>query len=182
MFCSGDEQLAVFDKDEQDMVIRYRGAITKWLSEPNLRDIDIINFLVNEFGIKKSQAYYDIARIKILIGNVQNAGKEFQRYRATEMILKGYQVAAEADTQLEVKQAIAMIRAGEALVRVHMLDKNELDQVPWDDIIPIDLEPSTDVSVLGRKKVENIEELQRKLREKYGKAIDVQFTEVPNGE
>lgn len=182
LFSSGDEQEMAFDKNEQDMVVRYRGAITKWLSEPNLRDVDIINFMVNLFEIKKSQAYYDLSRIKILIGNVQNPGKEFQRYRATEMILSGYNRAADADSHLEVKQAMAMIRAGEALAKVHMLDKNELDNVPWEDIIPIELEPTTDVSVLGRKKIDNIEELQRKMREKYGKAIDVQYTDIGNGE
>jgi hypothetical protein len=170
----------VFDKREQDMVMRFRGAFTKWLSEPHLRDTQMINFLETEFGISERQAYRDLPMVKSLIGNVTMAGKEFQRHRANEMILKGYEIAKDAESNMEVKQAMAMIRAGEALVKVHKLDKNDLDVRPFDDIIPMELEPSTDVSVIGRKPIANLEELKQKLRRKYGgePVQDVEFTEV----
>ncbi len=172
----------VFDKREQDIVIRYRAAFTKWISEPHLRDIKIINYLCAEYDISERQAYRDLSDIKALIGNVRNASQEFQRFRASEMILKGYEIAKDASSNMEVKQAMAMIRAGEALVKVHKLDKDGLDNIPWDDIIPIELEPTTDVSVMNRKKIENLAELQAKLRKKYGSAPveDVPFTYVSN--
>jgi hypothetical protein len=175
---SSDE--IVFDQREQDIVIRFRGAFVKWLSEPHLRDTQIINYLQTEFGISQRQAYRDLPQIKSLIGNVTMAGREFQRHRANEMILKGYEIAKDAISHLEVKQAIAMIRAGEALVKVHKLDKNDLDIHPFDDIIPLELEPSTDVSVIGRKKIENLEELKQRLRRKYGgePVQDIDFIEV----
>jgi hypothetical protein len=179
LFADQETCAVVFSKDQQEVIIRYRASFTKWLSEPFLRDVQMCVFLKNVFGISESQAYLDISRIKILLGNVVNAGKEFQRHRATEMILKGYDLAAEADSHMEVKQAMAMIRAGEALVRVHKLDKEDMDIIPWDDIIPLELEPTTDVSVIGRKRIENLEELKEKLRLKYGgQPVDVSFTEV----
>lgn len=180
LFAERDQLPQVFDKREQDMVIRYRATFTKWISEPHLRDIQIINHLTHEYELSERQAYRDLSNIKALIGNVRNAGKEFQRYRASEMILKGYEIAKDAGSTMEVKQAMTMIRAGEALVKVHKLDKDDLDNIPWGDIIPINLEPTTDVSVMNRKKIENLEELQAKLRKKYGAAPieDTTFTEV----
>lgn len=179
LFASREVCEVVFDKDQQEVVLRYRAAFTKWLSEPFLRDNQMISYLKVAFGIGEAQAYRDLSRIKSLIGNVHNAGKEFQRHRATEMILKGYDMAAEADSHLEVKQAMAMIRAGEALVRVHKLDKDEIERIPWEDIIPLQLEPTTDISVIGRKRIENLEELQQKLRRKYGgEPVDIAYTDV----
>lgn len=179
LFSSENDTNIVFAKDEQEVVLRYRAAFTKWLSEPQLRDNQMIHYLKETFGIQNSQAYIDLSRIKALIGNVTNAGKEFQRHRATDMILRGYELAQEAESHLEVKQAMAMIRAGEALVRVHMLDKADIENIPWDDIIPLELEPSTDVSVIGRKRINNLDELQRKLREKYGaQPEDVPFIDL----
>lgn len=176
-----DEQgeKVVFDTREKDVVIRFRAAFTKWISEPHLRDVQMLNFLQG-FGISERQAYRDLPLIKALVGNITVAAKEFQRHRANEMILKGFEIARDAESNLEIKQALAMIRAGEALVKVHKLDKNDLDIRPFDDIVPLELEPSTDVSVIGRKRIENLEELKRKLRAKYGgePIQDVEFTEV----
>jgi hypothetical protein len=90
LFASEKEIPRLFNEKEQGMILRFRGAFTKWLSDPHLRDIQMINYLVNEFGISRSQAYTDLNIIKSLIGNVTMAGKEFQRYRANEMILLGF--------------------------------------------------------------------------------------------
>ena len=181
LFAPRSETLLVFDKDEQDVVLRYRAAFTKWLAEPFLRDNEMINYLKTTFDIKEAQAYRDLSRIKSLLGNITVAGKEFQRHRATEMILKGYDLASTAESNLEVKQAMAMIRAAEALVKVHKLDKEEMERIPWEDIIPLELEPTTDISVIGRKRIDNLEELQRKLRQKYGsEPVDIPFTDVTN--
>lgn len=178
-----EKENLVFHKDEQEVVQRYRAAFTKWLSDPSLRDYEMISYLKVTFGISDTQAYRDLSRIKSLIGNVQNAGKEFQRHRATEMILKGYALAVEADSHLEVKQAMAMIRAAEALVRVHKLDKEEMERIPWEDIIPLDLEPTTDISVIGRRRIDNIGELQQKLRSKYGGVpADTSYMEIHGDE
>jgi len=180
LFDENSDGNIIFNKREQDVIIRFRAAFIKWFSEPHLRDTQMINYLVTQFDISERQAYYDLPKIKSLIGNVHVAGKEFQRHRANEMILKGYEVAKDAESHFEVKQAMAMIRAGEALVKVHKLDKEDLDNLPFEDIIPLELEPSTDISVIGRRKIENLEELKRKLRKKYGDqpVEDIDFTEM----
>lgn len=170
-----------FTKDEQEMIIRYRDTYVHWLSQPQKSDRDVVEYIIKQYDVSETTAYRDLPRIKLLLGNVQSASKEFHRHTANHMIREGYKKALDAKKLTEVKQALAMIRAGEALVRVNKLDKDELDDIPWDDIIPLNLEPSTDVSVIGRKRIPNLEEVQRKLRKKYGLldgAEDAEYTEL----
>jgi hypothetical protein len=171
-----------FDKDEQDMILRYRDAYTHWLAHPEKNDTEMIYYLTDILDVSKSTAYRDLARIKLLIGNVKSVSIEFHRHTANYMIREGYKMAVEAKSVLEVKQAEAMIRAGQALVKVNKLDKDVSEQIPWENIIPLDLEPSTDVSVIGRKPIADLEKVMAKLRKKYGSAPveDVPFTEVNN--
>lgn len=169
-----------FDKDEQDMILRYRDAYTHWLAHPEKNDSEMIYYLTDILQVSKSTAYRDLARIKLLIGNVKSVSIEFHRHTANYMIREGYKMAVDAQSALEVKQAEAMIRAGQALVKVNKLDKDVSEQIPWENIIPLDLEPSTDVSVIGRKPIADLEKLQAKLRKKYGSAPveDVPYTEM----
>lgn len=184
LFTESSNLPVVFDAREQEIVLRFRAAFTKWIEAPYMRDTDIVNFCMNQFGISQSQAYRDLSTIKILVGNVKNAAKDFQRYRASEMILKGFELARTAESATDVKQAMAMIRAGEALVKVHKLDKDELENFKWDEIIPMELEPTTDVSVIGRKRIPDLQALKDKLRRKYGvqQVEDVKFSDISDGE
>jgi hypothetical protein len=178
LFAGKEEQIEEFNADQQAVVLRYRAIFSKWLAEPMLSDVMMKNYIANTFEVCDNTAWKDVSRIKIIIGNVQNASKEFQRYRATEMILAGYEMASDAHSQLEVKQAQIMIKAGETLGRIYMLDKNEIDRIPWEDIIPMELEPTTDISVIGRKPMKNLEEVKQRLRKKYGSPVDVPYEEI----
>ena len=48
LFSNGGEQLPVFDRDEQEIVLRYRASFVKWLSEPGLRDADMVGYLQSD--------------------------------------------------------------------------------------------------------------------------------------
>ena len=183
LFVDQDDLPVHFDRDEQDMILRYRDAYTHWLAHPEKNDSEMIYYLTDILNVSKSTAYRDLSRIKLLIGNVKGVSIEFHRHTANYMIREGYKMAVEAKTVLEVKQAEAMIRAGQALVKVNKLDKDVSEQIPWADIIPLNLEPSTDVSVIGRKPIADLEKVMAKLRKKYGSAPveDVPFTEVNDG-
>ncbi|HAQ19584.1 MAG TPA: hypothetical protein DCR40_10190 [Prolixibacteraceae bacterium] len=172
-----------FDADEQNMIIRLRDAYVHWLAHPEKNDSEMINYITETYDVSQSTAYRDLPRVKILIGNVKSVSREFHRHTANHMIREGYKMAVDAESLLEVKQAEAMIRAGQALVKVNKLDKDESEALPWEDIVPLDLEPSTDVSVIGRKPIANLKEIQAKLRKKYGVQVEeVSYTEVSNGE
>lgn len=169
-----------FDRDEQNMILRYRDAYTHWLAHPEKNDTEIIEYIMETYAVGSSTAYRDLPRIKILIGNVKSVSVEFHRHTANYMIREGYKMAVDAQSALEVKQAEAMIRAGMALVKVNRLDKDVSKLIPWENIIPLNLEPSTDVSVIGRKPIPDLEKVQARLRKKYGNISieDVNYTEI----
>jgi hypothetical protein len=167
LFCTKETMQNIFSVPEQDVLIRIRTAYTKWFSEPYLTDFQIVNFLKNEFKIQKTCAYHDLAIVKSLLGEITNASKDFTRYRVTEMLLQGFQLAENAKNQTEISKAIAFVKAAEALVKVHNLNQKEMDYIRLEDIIPIELEPPTEISVIGSKPVANLEELKEKLRKRY---------------
>lgn len=185
LFDEGDELIQHLDKDEQEIVKRVRGAFTLMLENPGKSDATLATWLVDNYGISKTTAFRDISRTKTLLGNVKNASKDFQRYRANEMILQGYELAKDAKSDIEVKRAVAMIRAGEALGKVNKLDKEEGEELPYGDIIPIELQSTDDVSVIPgyKRKYKSREELaaaQDRVRKRYGgesKYIEAQIVE-----
>lgn len=88
LFTDEKEVALIFTKPEQDMILRYRAIFTKWLSDWHLADKEMVSFIKKEFNMSSTMAYVDIANVKLLLGNVATAGKEFQRFRATEMVME----------------------------------------------------------------------------------------------
>jgi hypothetical protein len=60
------------------------------------------------------------------------------------------------------------------LGKYNRLDKEDSVEIPWDDIIPQSIEPTTDPTVLGIKPLENKEEAIRKMYEKYREEIEIE--------
>ncbi len=189
LFADEDTSVKIFTKPEQDMIIRYRALFTKWLDDWALDDKNMVKYIMEEYGMSQSAAYNDVANIKYLLGNVKNAGKEFQRYRANEMVMSAYKIANDADNKIDIGRAEAIVKAAVALVKINKLNMNEDEPVDWDSIIPADFETTDDVSVLGIKKIPNLKEVQAKIREKYLKdqkafierVEDVNFEDVSDG-
>ncbi len=155
----------------QKIKARYERIFTKWLDDPAISDSDMRRYIKSEFNMGYAQAYNDLENVKLLLGNVSNAAKEWQRYTAIDMIKKGYGIVERAECSIDVKRGLAMIKAGEAIGKVTRLDKEDPDPIPYEDIVPQSFEPTGDVSVLGIKKIDNLKELQVRLRRKFG--IDV---------
>lgn len=155
----------IFSPYELEIRRRYMTVFTYWLEKPTLSDKKIIQFMITSLGLSKSQAYRDLPNIKLLLGNVRNAAKEWQRYKLITMLDKAYEFA-EAK-----KNPMAMIMAADKLGKYTNLDKEEGDRIPYDEIVPQSFEPTGDVSVLGITPLPNLKERQRKLREKYGSTL-----------
>lgn len=183
LFADEKQTSVVFTKPEQDMIIRYRAIFTKWLSDWHLSDKEMVTWLCREFEMGNSAAYKDIGQVKVLLGNVQVAGKEFQRFRATEMIMQAYNLANDAESKLEVLRAESLIKAAVAMAKIHKLGIKEDEPLPYGDIVPAQFETTGDVSVLGLNPIPNLKEMQARLRAKYNKinapqTIDVPFEDV----
>lgn len=141
-------------------------AFTFWVNSPSLSDKQVVRFLMNECDVNRAQAYKDINHIKLLLGNVTNASKEWVRYTVNTMATEAFNLAKQ------IKDPKAMTMAASQLIKCHGLDKPELDQLSWDQLVPPNFEPSSDISVLGFKPDPNIEERRRKMRQKYLQKYD----------
>ena len=151
-----------FTPRELEKKKRYATIFSFWIDKPSLPEMKVIQFIMREFGVKKSQAYNDLHWVKILLGNVRNASKEWYRYKVIYMLDKAYEMA-EASQNLK-----AMILAADKLGRYTQLDKEDPQKIPYDDIVPQPFEITEDVTVLGVPKISNLKEAQDRMRKKYG--------------
>ena len=126
-------------------------------------------------AIKRREAYDDIKLIKILIGNLEAESKEWHRHvfnRRTEEIYA--QAMRDHDNRAAEKANADYAKYN----RVGEIDPQPFD---YDDIIPHQIEPTDDPSVIGIKPVKNLREEIRKLKRKFGTDIeDAEFVEMPD--
>jgi hypothetical protein len=158
---------------ERKQLTRYRLAFSESLENPTLPDTELRDLLMNSFGISATQAYIDIQNVRILLGNVRNAGKEWVRYLVNETLKKAIEDAKE----LGPKGIKLVIMAANTLGKYNMLDREDAAELPWEDIIPQTIEPTSDPTVIGGKKLANKEEEIRKMYEKYKGEIEIEFTD-----
>ncbi|MDA3867754.1 MAG: hypothetical protein PF489_13550 [Salinivirgaceae bacterium] len=165
--------------NEYQQLVRYRDAFTQSLEDPFISDTEMRDYLMFTYRISESQAYRDLANIRILLGNVKNAGKEWIRYMVVEGLKKQYR---DADNAGRIKEAIMALKE---LAKYNRLDKEDSIDFDWDKIIPVDWEAVTDVTVLGGKPVENLEKEINELYKKYRDDIeveDIEYKEVTEDE
>ncbi len=151
-----------FTPTELQIKKRYANVFAYWIDKPTLSDRKVIHYMISEFGLQKSQAYRDLHKIKVLLANVRNASKEWQRYKLIAMIDRAYELA---EMQKDPK---AIIMAADKLGKYTQLDKEETQVLPYDEIVPQNWEITGDVTVMGLDPIDDLEAKQKKMREKYG--------------
>ena len=144
-----------------------------------MSDSEIRDRLMNEYGISKTQAYRDLANVKILLGNVKAAGKEWFRFKANSILDQAYKAADEGEHKL----AKSLVLIANALVKVNRLDVDEVEQIPWEETIPQPFEPTTDPLAIGIKPIDNLRERIAELKKKYidDITVDVNYEDVNEG-
>jgi hypothetical protein len=147
------------------------------LEKPSVTDKKLCNYLVSEFGLSNAQAYSDIANTRILLCNVTNSGKEWIRYLVNETLKETIDKCRTAKKWKEVISATA------ALAKYNMLDKETALRLPWEEIKPQDIEPTSDpTGIIRVKKLENKEAVIQKLKDKYLNDIeDIGYEDIKDG-
>jgi len=153
---------------QQEMVQRYEAAFAIWLNNPVYSDREMTIYLMSTFGISYRQAHRDIGEIKYLLGNVTNARKEWQRYKVISMLDEAYRMAKDQENPKE------MISAADKLGKYTQLDQADAKEIPWDEIIPQNFEPTDDPTVIGLKPVKNLDERIKRLKQKFGAMIEIE--------
>jgi len=165
-----DKSVSAEFLDEHEMAIldRYAITFTYWYNNPALTDRQIQNYLVRSFGLSIATAISDVSMIKSLLGNVRLASKEYHRYIVVEMCKEAYQLAKSKNPP-DIK---GMVMAADKLGRYTRVDQDDVDDIPWDKIIPPNFEPTDNLSVLNISVDPDFEDRMKKLKRRYIQEIE----------
>ena len=154
-------------------IMRLRDAYNHWLSNPSLRDRDIVSRLM-DMGVGQSQAYADLGAVKSLLGSFNRETKAFQRYRAREMAMETYEQAKAAGDWRTMAQVIRTL--GEIF---DLKNEDEREDV-FSQILVQPFEYTSDPTVAGFKPIPNLREKIRKKIEQYSceEVQDVEFEDI----
>lgn len=158
---------------EVEQVLRYRFAFTMCLESPSISDNKLRDMLMTEFRISQSQAYRDIASMKIILPNIKSAGKDWYRYMFNEEIKTAIQECKDAGPEYLKERILAL----DKLAKYNKLDQDDEEQLPWDEILPMEIEPTTDPTVIDVKPIENREQEIKKLLNHYKGDIEIEDIE-----
>ena len=171
---SSELRLQMVPEDTILRVERLRELSSYWRSYPSTSPKELVSRCMQLFHVGKSQAYDDIHLLKILIGNLEATTKEFARWRVNQMIEEDRQ-AARRDGDW---RAVASMQKNYILN--NQTDKPDTPDMAYDRIVPLQIEPTDDPSVLGIKAPKNLRARRDKLIKQYSKDDEyAEYTEVP---
>ena len=172
---SSELRLQMVPEDTIMRVERLRELSSYWRSYPSTSPKELVSRCMQLFHVGKSQAYDDIHLLKILIGNLEATTKEFARWRVNQMIEEDRQ-AARRDGDW---RAVASMQKNYILN--NQTDKPDTPDMAFDKIVPLQLEPTDDPSVLGIKAPKNLRARRDKLIKQFSKDDEyAEYTEVPS--
>lgn len=170
---SEELRLQLVPEDTILRVERLRELSAYWRSYPQTSPKELVSRCEQIFHVGKSQAYDDIHLLKILVGNLEATTKEFARWRANQMIEEDRK-AARRDGDW---RAVASMQKNYILN--NQTDKPDTPDMAFDKIVPLQLEPTDDPSVLGIKAPKNLRARRDKLIKQFSKDDEfADYTEV----
>lgn len=154
---------------------RLRGLYAYWLQFPTKFDQEIVQYDMSMFKVGRAQAYDDLHLVQLLLGNIQQAGKEFMRWKINK----------DLEEDLKKARRTGDFRSVAAIEKNRILnnrtDKDDEPEFEFDKIVPQNFEPTDDPSVIGIERVPDLRSRIKKLITKYSKDTmieDAEYVEV----
>lgn len=167
---------------ERFQLRRIRTVYTVQLDNPSISNTEIVKLLMSQHGISLSQSYRDIADTHLLLGSVPNASKQWVRYMVVETLksvidgasklIESFTVDGELLIGNDEKDIIinamnAKTKAAKELAKYTRLDQVDPEMLPFDEIVPVNVDYFNDPSILTGVEVENPIEAVDKVLKKY---------------
>lgn len=155
-------------------LLRLRALYTFWLNFPMKTTREMVQQdMTMHPDIKQREAYDDIKLIKILIGNLEAESKEWHRHvfnRRTDEVYR--QAMRDHDNR-------AAEKANADYAKYNRVGEIDPQPFEYDDIIPHQIEPTDDPTVIGIAPIKDLRGSIRKLKKKLGADIqDAEFIEL----
>ena len=158
-------------------VIRLRALYTYWCRFSSKGVRDIVEFDMLQMKVGESQAYDDVTILKNIMGNLQESSEKFWRWRINQMLEEDRLAAKRAGDH----RAVASIEKN--FIKNNMTDKEDTPDMAYDKIVPVELVPTDDPTVIGIKKIPDLRGKIRKMLRKYEADPEyAQFEEVKEEE
>lgn len=154
-------------------VERLRELCSLWRAYPSTSTKELVQRCMQLFNVGKSQAYDDIHILKRLVGDLEATTKEFARWRVNQMIEQDRQAARRAGDW----RAVASMQKN--YIKNNLTDHPDTPDMAFEKIVPLQLEPTDDPSVLGIKVPKNLRARRDKLIKQLMRDSEyAEFTEV----
>lgn len=144
-----------------ERIHRLRGLYAYWLQFPQKFDQDIVQYDMAMFKVGKSQAYDDLHLVRLILGNLQQASKDFMRWKINQDLEQDLKAARRAGDH----RSVAAIEKNRILN--NRTDKEDELELEFDKIIPQQFVPVDDPTVLGIKKLPDLRNRIRELVKNY---------------
>lgn len=168
------QQLTAFENERRK---RWVYCISQKMEDPLKPDKTLVDELAAGFSgifspVAKTTAYRDLAAVHKIMGNIQLGAKNWYRYMIIEGAKDAYAIAKAA------KDGKAMAAALDKIGKYTMADKPDND-FDWEQMIPLDIEPSADPSLLENvQQIPNLEQRRRELRALWKGNLQSDATDV----
>lgn len=160
---------------EKKRKVRLDYIIELKLNDFAISDKRILTLVKKNYSISPGTILSDITIAeRIIVGKKSNSidlEKSWIRYFISEAAKESYRIAREK------KDAYSMIQAANIIGKHHNTDKEDVYSDLFDEIVPFTPEITIDPSILGIKKMKNLDEIKAKLLKKYT-AIDIDYEEI----
>lgn len=149
--------------NENERRKRWAYCISRKMDDPLMPDRTLVAELeaglsAAYFPVSKTTAYRDLAAVQKIIGNIQLSAKNWYRHMIIEGAKEAFGIAKTND------DAKGMASALDKIGKYTMADKPDND-FDWHQMIPLDIEPSADPTLLENiEQIDNLEQRRRDLR------------------
>ena len=155
-----------------EKVLRVREMYNWFIANPDATDREFVSEVCQRHGVHRTTAYSDLSVVKALLPMLGSASRDFHRWRASEMLMNTYKMAEKR------KDTKTMERAASSYAKMHRVEIEDEQAVPYDMIVPQHFTATDDPRTLGIEPIPNIEQKIKTMIEKYrAETIDIEDVE-----
>lgn len=150
-------------------VHRLRGLYAYWLQFPDKFERDILQQDMALFGVGRAQAYDDVRLVQVILGNMQQAARNFMRWKINQDLEQDLRAARRAGDHKSVA-AIEKVR-----VMNNRTDKEDEPNTNYERIPNLGISFTDNPKVLGIEGYDNAEKLRKDvntLNKKYSREVE----------
>ncbi len=161
-------------------VHRLRGLYAYWLQFPDKFERDILQQDMALFGVGRAQAYDDVRLVQVILGNMQQAARNFMRWKINQDLERDLRAARRAGDHKSVA-AIEKVR-----VMNNRTDKEDEPNTNYERIPNLGVVFTDNPKVLGIEGYDNVASLRKdvnSMNKKYSREVEkdseyVEYEEV----